>query len=71
MKRFNELTATQQDEAVKVAKDELLDLLEQGVVRFDRPVTDAVVQDYAVAAAEDAWYAEPSDKVIYEIAEET
>lgn len=71
MKRFNDLSRMQQDEAVGVAKKELLDLLEQGVIRFDKPVTDAVVNDFAVAAAEDAWYAEPGDKVIYEIVEGT
>ena len=68
MKRFHELNVTQQDEAVKVAKDELLDLLEQGVVQFDRPATDAVIQDYAAAAAEDAWYSEPADRIIDGIA---
>jgi hypothetical protein len=71
MKRFNELTVTQKDEAVKVAKEELLNLLEQGVVQFDRPASDAVVTDYAVAAAEDAWYSEPSDRIIDGIADDT
>lgn len=69
MKRFHELTKEQQKTAISFALTELKDLLEKGVVRFDRPASDEVLQEYAICAAEDAYYSEMGDKVIDDIIE--
>lgn len=68
MKRFHELTESQQDQAVTFATDELKDCVERGLVSFDKPVNNTTLKDYAICAAEDAWYSEPGDKVIDDIA---
>lgn len=68
MKRFHELTKEQQEEAIQFAKRELKDCLEKKIISSDRPLSDAHLTDFATCAAEDAWYAEPTDKVISDIA---
>lgn len=70
MKRFHELTKPQQDQAVNFALAEMKECVEMGIVVFDKPVTNEVLTDYAVAAAENAWYSQPSDKIIDDIADE-
>ena len=71
MKRFYELNATEQKTAVDYAYDELTDLLEQEVIFFDRPVTDDVLLEYATVAAQEAYYPETGDKVVYDIVTES
>ena len=71
MKKFHELTKPQQKEAVALATIELRDCIEEGMIVFDKPITDDVLKEYAICAAEDAWYSQPFDKVIEGIAEET
>lgn len=71
MKRFHELTKDQQIEAVAFAETELKDCMEKGLISFDKPVSQDTVKEYATCAAEDAWYSQPTDKVIADIAEHT
>jgi hypothetical protein len=67
MKRFNELTKSQQDEAVNFATLELKECIDMGIVSFDKPVDSHTLTQYATIAAEDAFYAEIGDKVIDDI----
>lgn len=69
MKRFNELTKNQQDQAVGYALSELKHCVEMGIVDFGKTMTDNVLKDYAIAAAMEAWYSEPHDRVIEDIVE--
>lgn len=69
MKKFYELTRPQQDQAVDFATRELEDCIQKGLISFDKPITKATLKDYAICAAEDAWYSEPGDKVIDDIVE--
>jgi hypothetical protein len=70
MKRFHDLTKDQQDTAVSYAISEMKDCVEMGLIKFDKPVSDAVIKDYAICAAEDAWYSQPQDKIVADIADE-
>lgn len=67
MKRFKELTQDQKEEAVNFAYEELKSCLLQKMIYFDKPVNESVLRDYAVFAAEDAWYSERTDKVVEDI----
>ncbi len=70
MKRFEELTKPQQNEAVSFALAEMKECVEMGLIRFDKPVSDNMLKEYALCAAQDAWYSQPQDKIIADIADE-
>lgn len=70
MKKFHQLTKPQQDQAIALAVIEMKDCIEEGMISFDKPITDELIREYAYFAAEDAWYSQPFDKVIEGIAEE-
>jgi L-aminopeptidase/D-esterase-like protein len=67
MKRFHELTKPQQDQAVQYALDKLHELVVHGVVVTDAQMTKAQAKEVAEAAAEDAWYSEPTDMIVADI----
>lgn len=70
MKRFHELTKDQQEQAIVFAQDKLTGLLGDGiVVSENRPVKKSDLREVAEAAAEDAWYSEPTDFIVQDIAE--
>jgi len=56
MKRFHELTKPQQDQAVSYAMQQMGEAVESGLIKFDKPVSNETLKDYAIFAAEDAWY---------------
>jgi hypothetical protein len=68
MKKFHELTEEQRKQAVTFAVEEMKDCIELGLVSFDGPITDETIEEYATCAASEAWYSEPGDKVIHDIA---
>ena len=70
MKRYAQLSKSQQHTAVEFALSELKKCVEMGLVTFPKPVSEATLRDYAQVAAEEGWYAEPGDKVIDDIATE-
>lgn len=70
MKRFHQLTKDQQTVAISFATSELKDCIEKGIIHFGHPISDTTIREYATCAAEDAYYAEIGDKVIYDIVEE-
>lgn len=70
MKRFHELTKDQQEEAVNYALRELNVCVEMGIIEFPQSVTNDTIKGFAEAAAEDAWYSQPQDTVISDIASE-
>lgn len=65
MKRFNQLTPVQQQAAVEFAKSIFLD--KDIGVEFGKPISPALIQDYAESAAEMAFYSESGDLVIPEL----
>ena len=69
MKRFHELTKEQQDQAVEVAREELTSLIGKGIICSDRPLTREHMDEFAQCAAEEAFYAEKTDKVVEGILE--
>ncbi len=69
MKRFHELTKEQQDLAVSYAMGQMAESVENGLIRFDKPVSGDLLREYATYAAEEAWYAQVGEIVVYEIAE--
>jgi hypothetical protein len=69
MKRFHQLNTDQQESAVKHAKNELKSLIKEGVVLAGSPITDRHLDEVAQQAAEDAYYSEPTDMVVADIAE--
>lgn len=69
MKRFNELTKSQQSQAVEYALTELKECINLGLLSFDKAVSDEVLCGYAEAAAENAYYACETDKIVYDIIE--
>ena len=70
MKRFNELTKDQQDQAMNYALEELTGCIMRGLVHFEKPVDRSTLKEYALAAAETAWYSEREDKIISGIVED-
>ena len=70
MKRFKELTQDQQVIAVNYAARELKAALISGLIGCSKELNDETIEEYAHLAAEDAFYSEPGDKVIDDIAGE-
>ena len=70
MKRFHELTLSQQEEAIEYALSELKECIEIGMIEADKPLSKEFLRDCAMAMAEEAYYAEKGDKMVYHIAEE-
>lgn len=68
MKRFNELTPVQKEEAVQYALSELKSAIAEGFIHFGKTPDEDTLLGYAEAAAEEAMYAEEEDKIIYNIA---
>lgn len=69
MKRFNELTKNEQESALAFAEAEVKELIEEGFVFTGKIATNEIVREYALIAAEEAWYSERDDKVIDDIVE--
>jgi hypothetical protein len=68
MKRFNELTNSQKEEAIQYALVQLKDAISEGFIHFGKAQSDEQLLGYAEAAAEEAFYAESEDKIVWEIA---
>jgi hypothetical protein len=68
MKRFNDLKPSQQKEAVEYALNELRSAIAEGFIDFGKTLSEETLQEYALAAAETAYYSEVEDKIIADIA---
>lgn len=68
MKRFHELTKPQQELAIEWTIRELKDCIRMGIVDFGKTLSENRIRDFAVGAAEEAYYPEEYDKVVDEIA---
>ena len=64
MKSFNELTTEQQKEAILRTSVTLRQLMEEGVILSDRPVTEKSICEIAESAAETAYYTESGDMIL-------
>ena len=64
MKRFNELTIFEKKNAIEYASSELNHCIQMGIIVFKNKVTKKKIKEYAIAMAEDAWYAENDDNVV-------
>jgi len=69
MKRFHELTRPQQEQAIQYASNKLHELVNHGVIVSDTQMGKDDVREVATCAAEDAWYSEPTDQIIADIAD--
>jgi hypothetical protein len=69
MKRFHELNKSQQEQAVAFARQELRELINNGVICSNRPLTKEDEYEFATCAAEEAFYSEKTDKVVEGIIE--
>ena len=58
MKTFNELTTSQQEEAVESALSELRDLIDQGFIEFEGQIapSDEKIKEFAESWAEESVY---------------
>lgn len=68
MKRFHELTKQQQVVAVNYAESELKSLISLGIIELSKPGDAKQIKEFATIAAEEAWYPQPQDKVLDDIA---
>jgi hypothetical protein len=68
MKKYFDLTKSQQEEAVEYALNELRAAIAEGFIDFGRTLPDSLLLDYATSAAETAFYSEVEDKIIADIA---
>lgn len=68
MKKFEELTVSQKQEAVDRWVQEIKELISQGVLQADGEMTQDYIEHFANIAAEESFYAESEDKVIKGIA---
>lgn len=66
MKKFYELTLSQQKDAIEHAISEVNFCIDADLIVCDSLITDSKVRDWAMAAAEDAWYSESKDQIISE-----
>jgi hypothetical protein len=68
MKRFHELKMAQQQDAVEYALNELRSAISEGFIDFGKTLSEETLREYAIAAAETAYYSEREDKIIADIA---
>jgi hypothetical protein len=64
MKRFDELTVSEKKNAISYATSELNHCIQIGLIVFKNKVTKKMIKEYAIAMAEDAWYAQSDDNVV-------
>ena len=67
MKRFHELNKEEQELATQASFKELSECIHSGIIHFETVPTREQLNDIAEAAAEDAFYPEFGDRVLYNI----
>lgn len=68
MKRFHQLTEDQQQDAIVFAEKRLIEAIDSRLITTDKPINKSHLKHYATAAAEEAWYSEPTDMIVADIA---
>ena len=71
MKRFHELSPSQQEEAIEYALSELKECVKMGIIEEDsrNPLSEEFLRSCAEAGAESAYYAEKGERMVYNIAD--
>lgn len=64
MKKFHELTKSQQEKAVSLAKIDMKECVQLGLITFKQKPTEAVMATYAAQAAEGSLYTESGERVM-------